>query len=102
MAEHVLKLDGEKISDGKNGPTQGQIFVLNQDSNGGIEGLQAFFYDGTPIVLNETDIKHTKITSRDIDRQGYPHYFLKEISESPISVEKISVDGTLLNALSTV
>ena len=86
--DDYLKLDGEKISDGKNGPTQGQIFVLNQDSNGGIEGLQAFFYDGTPIVLNETDIKHTKITSRDIDRQGYPHYFLKEISESPISVEK--------------
>ncbi len=50
------------------------------------------FYDQTPLELGEEDIKHTAITSRDIDRQEYPHYFLKEISESPLSVEK-----TLLN-----
>jgi glucosamine--fructose-6-phosphate aminotransferase (isomerizing) len=37
-------------------------------------------------------IRTTPITTRDIDRQDYPHYFLKEISESPVSVEK-----TLLN-----
>ena len=83
-----LKLDGEKVVEGIDGETQGQIFVLDQASFGGIEGIAAMYYDGTPIVLTEADVKHTDITSRDIDRHNYSHYFLKEISESPLSVEK--------------
>ncbi|MGD9005675.1 MAG: SIS domain-containing protein, partial [Desulfobacterales bacterium] len=85
---YYLKLDGEKQIDGKQGRTQGQIFILDQTSNGGLDGIRAQFYDGTPLALNENDIKHTEITTRDIDRQDYPHYFLKEISESPASVDK--------------
>ena len=87
-----LKMNGEKVVDGKNGKTQGQIFVLDQRSTGGISGITAMYYDGTPIQLTDADIKHTEITSRDIDRQQFPHYFLKEISEAPLSVER-----TLLN-----
>ncbi len=83
-----LKLDGEKTVDGKNGKTQGQIIILDQESPGGLKGIASMYYDGTPINLGENDIKHTEITSRDIDRQGFPHYFLKEISESPLSVER--------------
>lgn len=85
---YFIKMDGEKEVQGKNGLTQGQIFILDQKSSGGIDGIAAKYYDGTPVVLNEKDIKYTEITSRDIDRQDYPHYFLKEISEAPISVEK--------------
>ncbi|MCB2148271.1 MAG: SIS domain-containing protein [Deltaproteobacteria bacterium] len=87
-----LKMNGEQIVDGKNGPTQGQIFILDQRSPGGLAGITAMYYDGTPIQLSDDDVKRTEITSRDIDRQGYPHYFLKEISEAPQSVER-----TLLN-----
>ncbi len=88
-----LKLDGEKEITGKNGEKiKGQIFVLDQNSSGGLDGISAMFYDGTLLELGDDDIKSSVITSRDIDRQGYPHYFLKEISESPMSVEK-----TLLN-----
>lgn len=83
-----LKMDGEKITEGKSGPTQGQIFVLDQDSKGGLDGIFACYYDGTVIDLNKNDLKTTAITSRDIDRQDYPHYFLKEVSEAPASVEK--------------
>ena len=83
-----LKLDGEKIVQGDQGETQGQIFILDQSSAGGLDGITAMYYDGTPLHLTESDIKHTDITSRDIDRQHFPHYFLKEISESPLSVEK--------------
>ncbi|MBW1821487.1 MAG: glutamine--fructose-6-phosphate aminotransferase, partial [Deltaproteobacteria bacterium] len=86
--QSFIKMDGEMVADGIEGNTQVQIFTLSQKSDGGIEGIHAMFYDGTPIKLGEKDIKHTKITSRDIDRQKFPHYFLKEISESPISVEK--------------
>ncbi|MDM8516784.1 SIS domain-containing protein [Desulfobacterales bacterium HSG16] len=87
-----LKLDGEKIIQGKNGPVSGQVFILDQESSGGLSGISAMYYDGSPITLDSDQIKKTEITSRDIDRQDFPHYFLKEISESPESVEK-----TLLN-----
>ena len=83
-----IKMDGEKEIQGKNGLTQGQIFILDQKSPGGVDGITAMYYDRTPIILNENDIKYTEITSRDIDRQDFPHYFLKEISEAPVSVEK--------------
>jgi glucosamine--fructose-6-phosphate aminotransferase (isomerizing) len=85
---YYLKLDGEKTLEGKHGQTQGQIFILDQLSSGGLDGIKAQYYDGTPLDLNENDIKFTEITSRDIDRQNFPHYFLKEISESPDSVAK--------------
>ena len=83
-----LKLNGEKVVEGKEGPTQGQIFILDQGSPGGLAGIRAQYYDGTPIALSPEDIQHTLITSRDIDRQNFPHYFLKEISEAPRSVAR--------------
>jgi glucosamine--fructose-6-phosphate aminotransferase (isomerizing) len=99
--QDYIKMDGETVAPGKKGSTQGQIFILNQASAGGLTGITAMYYDGTALELTEDDIKHTAITSRDIDRQAYPHYFLKEISESPDSMEKtlqnrwkISEDGS--------
>ncbi|MBI9088759.1 MAG: SIS domain-containing protein [Desulfobacterium sp.] len=73
-----LKLNGEKA---------GQIMVLDQNSSGGLSGLSSLAYDGTPIEISQEDIQTSEITGRDIDRQNYPHYFLKEISEAPTSVE---------------
>jgi glucosamine--fructose-6-phosphate aminotransferase (isomerizing) len=78
-----IKIDGEKVVQGATGKTQGQVFVLDQASAGGLAGIRAMYYDGTPIELGEADVRQTEITSRDIDRQGFAHYFLKEISESP-------------------
>ncbi len=86
--DEYLKLDGEKQFNGKNGLTSGQIVILDQNSRGGLNGVKAMYYDGTPLTFGVEDIKRTRITSRDIDRQHFPHYFLKEISESPASVEK--------------
>jgi len=83
-----IKLEGEKIVEGKNGKIQGQILIADQMSEGGLAGVKSFYYDGTPVELKEEDIQHTGITSRDIDRQDFSHYFLKEITESPVSVEK--------------
>jgi len=84
---NFLKMDGEQVVEGSAGPTQGQLFVCDQDSSGGLAGISARYYDGTPLKLDDSHVKNTEITSRDIDRQNYPHYFLKEISESPLSVE---------------
>ena len=85
--DRYLKLDGESVIDGRAGQTQGQIFILDQQSAGGLDGIKAMYYDGSAVRLSPEDIKTTALTSRDIDRQGFPHYFLKEISESPASVE---------------
>ena len=83
-----LRMNGDQIVEGPMGSTQGQIFILNQDSGGGLGGITAAYYDGTPITFKPEDVQETEITSRDIDRQNYPHYFFKEISEAPSSVEK--------------
>lgn len=83
-----IKLDGESVVEGRSGKTQGQIVILDQSGGGGLEGITSMYYDGTPCRLTERSLKQTALTSRDIDRQNYPHYFLKEISESPASVAK--------------
>ncbi len=71
-----------------NGEDKGQIVILDQRSEGGVSGIRSFYYDNTLINLEENQVLTSQITSRDIDRQNFPHYFLKEISESPGSVEK--------------
>jgi glucosamine--fructose-6-phosphate aminotransferase (isomerizing) len=86
--QDYIKLDGESVVEGRSGKTQGQIVVLDQAGGGGRQGIMSMYYDGTPCPLSEGSFKHTALTSRDIDRQDYPHYFLKEISESPASVAK--------------
>ncbi|MCF8045412.1 MAG: SIS domain-containing protein [Desulfarculaceae bacterium] len=90
------------------GGDKGQIVVLDQNCAGSTEGISSFYYDNKEIRISEEDILESGITSRDIDRQNFPHYFLKEISESPVSFERTLEDkfetdqetglaGTVLN-----
>jgi len=83
-----IKMEGEKTFTGSDRKGQGQIFILDQNSSGGLAGIKAMYYDGSPVQLSEAAIKQTEITSRDIDRQDFPHFFSKEVSESSGSVEK--------------
>jgi len=84
-----IKLDGATLNPSTTGPAvNGQIFILDQASSGGLEGISAISYDGTPIEIGPDLIRKTPLNSRDIDRQDFDHYFLKEISESPASVRK--------------
>jgi len=83
-----VKMDGEKPSTGDRPDTNGQIYILDQDSSGGVDGICSSYYDGTPLLLTRADIQRAEITTRDIDRRGYPHFFLKEITESTLSVKK--------------
>jgi len=80
-----------------NGEERGQIVILDQQSEGGNSGVKSFYYDNSPIIIEKKDILTSQITSRDIDRQGFPHYFLKEICESPSSVEKTMENRFHLN-----
>jgi glucosamine--fructose-6-phosphate aminotransferase (isomerizing) len=80
-----VRLDGESVSDSG---SQGQVMILDRAGAGTLHGMSRLAYDGTPIPLDEADIAHAEITTRDIDRAGFPHYLLKEIGESPQSLRK--------------
>ena len=79
-----IKLNGEAFHHN----TSGQIFVLDQNAGSGIAGITTCFYDGAPVQLTENDLQTAEITTRDIDRSDFPHYFLKEISESALSIKR--------------
>jgi glutamine---fructose-6-phosphate transaminase (isomerizing) len=81
---HFIKMNGETL----NGAAAGQIFILDQNHGGGLAGIAACFYDGTAIRLTDGRLQTAEITTRDIDRSNYPHYFLKEISESALSIKR--------------
>jgi glucosamine--fructose-6-phosphate aminotransferase (isomerizing) len=83
-----IKMDGEIESVPGDPHSSGQMFILDQTATGGLTGIKARFYNGKPVELAEKDIKHAEITTRDIDRGSFPHFFLKEITESAHSVRK--------------
>jgi len=81
---HFLKMDGETpAATGE----AGQIFILDEVA-GGAAGIQAFSYDGAPLAITPAMVQQAEITTRDIDRGEYPHYFLKEINEAGASIRK--------------
>lgn len=81
---HFLKMSGETAS----GSVAGQIFILDQKRRAGVGGIEACFYDGAPIHLTDDHLQTAEITTRDIDRSNHPHFFLKEISESALSIKR--------------
>jgi glucosamine--fructose-6-phosphate aminotransferase (isomerizing) len=80
-----VRLDGESVSETG---SRGQVMVLDRAGAGTLAGLRRLAYDGTDIPLAETDVSHAEITTRDIDRAGFPHYLLKELTEAPQSFRK--------------
>jgi glucosamine--fructose-6-phosphate aminotransferase (isomerizing) len=82
-----IKMNGDTINSGESAAA-GQIFILDQNSSGGLAGIKACCYDGDEIILKEESLQKAEITTRDIDRGDYPHFFLKEISESAVSIRK--------------
>lgn len=82
-----IKMNGEKPSSPEK-MGAGQIAVLDQDAPGGAAGIRGLFYDGTPLPFDQDEVRRAEMTTRDIDRGDYPHYFLKEITESALSVRK--------------
>ena len=82
-----VKMNGE-VDIANDSTAAGQIFILDQNSCGGLSGIKACSYDGVEFKLTENDVQRAQITTRDIDRGDYPHYFLKEMSESAVSVKR--------------
>jgi glucosamine--fructose-6-phosphate aminotransferase (isomerizing) len=75
-----LRMDGEA--------TGGQIVVLDRAAAGSLGGVERLAYDGSPLPVDPSEVVTAEITTRDVDRAGYPHFLLKEISEAPQSFRK--------------
>lgn len=88
LTPYFIKMDGERERVEGDSRTRGQVFVLSRDGGGNTGGISAFCYDGEPIRISREQIEKAEITTRDINRKDYPHFFLKEIREAPLSVRK--------------
>ena len=80
-----VRLDGEATTETG---SQGQVMILDKAGAGALDGMQRLAYDGADLPLSPDDVATAEITTRDIDRAGFPHYLLKEITEAPQSFRK--------------
>ena len=80
-----VSLEGEKERVPGERLSRGTVAVL--DAAGGAGPPRLLSYDGTP-VAGEAEPKRAQITTRDVDRGAFPHFFRKEIEQSPVSVAK--------------
>ncbi len=84
-----LRMDGETPADlGSPNASRGQIVRLDGRRAGSLDGVERIAYDGTPLPASDADVVTAEITTRDIDRGDFPHFLLKEITESPVSFRK--------------
>ena len=93
-----IRMDGDK--------TGGEIVTLNRSGAGTLEGVTRRLYNGAAGDLGPSAVLKAGITTRDVDRRGYDHFLLKELTESPDSFRKtlrgrlrIGGDGTAAVAL---
>ena len=85
VTTRYLRMDGETPGPGGE---PGQVVVLDRAGAGSLDGVQRLAYDGAALPVAEGELVDAEITTRDIDRGDFPHFFLKEVSEAPGSMRK--------------
>ncbi|MCG3135853.1 MAG: hypothetical protein HMLKMBBP_03625 [Planctomycetes bacterium] len=83
-----LKLDGEKDRVPGEFATRGQIVRLASSSDAGRAGLARSGFDGADLPVAESEVRTAEITTRDVDRGSFDHFFRKEITQSARSVAR--------------
>lgn len=78
--DRYVRMDGES--------TRGQVVVLDRSGAGRLDGMRRYRYDGGELPLSESDVTVAEITTRDVDRGGFQHFLLKELTEAPSSFRK--------------
>jgi glucosamine--fructose-6-phosphate aminotransferase (isomerizing) len=78
--DRYLRLDGES--------TRGQVVAISRDGAGTLGGISRYRYDGTILPVGEGEVVRAEITTRDVDRGGFQHFLLKELTEAPASFRK--------------
>jgi glutamine---fructose-6-phosphate transaminase (isomerizing) len=78
--ERYVRMDGES--------TQGQVVTLTRSQAGTLAGLARSRYNGAALPAGPSDVVTAEITTRDVDRRGFDHFLLKELTEAPASFRK--------------
>jgi glucosamine--fructose-6-phosphate aminotransferase (isomerizing) len=78
-------LEGEKERTPGDRASRGTAAVLDASGDAGAPSLRAF---GGAAVDGDAGLRRAQITTRDVDRGAFPHFFRKEIEQSPVSVAK--------------
>jgi len=78
--EQYVRMDGES--------TQGQIVILTRNQAGTLAGMARSRYNGSALPVEPSDVVTAEITTRDVDRRGFDHFLLKELTEAPASFRK--------------
>ena len=74
--------------EGEGERSSGQVVTLDRAGAGSLAGVRRCGYDGADRPPLAADVRQAEVTTRDIDRAGFPHFLLKEISEAPQSFRK--------------
>jgi glucosamine--fructose-6-phosphate aminotransferase (isomerizing) len=82
---YYFRLDGETADESGH---HGQIVMLDRSGAGTTDGVRRESYDGMPLPVGAGEVRTAQVTTRDIDRSGFSHFLLKEISEAPQSFRK--------------
>lgn len=89
QTSRFLRMDGTTERVPGKAETTGQVLVLDDRKVAeGLQGIECWSFDGHRLDLDERQLREAEITTRDINRGQYEHFLLKEISESPLSIEK--------------
>ena len=87
--DQYLRMDGESPGNPDNAAaSRGQVVILDRAGAGEIAGITRLAYDATKLPVADGDLASAGVTTRDIDRGDHPHFLMKEIGESPGSLEK--------------
>jgi glucosamine--fructose-6-phosphate aminotransferase (isomerizing) len=78
------------------GTSGGEVVICRREGAGTLQGISRFSYAGEESPVAQHELRAAEITTRDVDRRGFRHFLLKEISESPLSVRK-TLRGKLVN-----
>jgi glucosamine--fructose-6-phosphate aminotransferase (isomerizing) len=83
-----VKLDGERDRVPGDPSTRGEIAIVSDEGPRGAEGVDRRGFDGKRLPVAPKDVRTAEITTRDVDRGDFEHFFRKEITQSSRSVRR--------------
>jgi glucosamine--fructose-6-phosphate aminotransferase (isomerizing) len=83
-----VKLDGESERIAGDPKSAGEMVVASSAGPRGRVGLRRRGLDGTELPVPEDDVRQAEITTRDVDRGEFEHFFRKEITQASRSAAR--------------
>lgn len=85
QADRYLRVDG---TPGTDSGERDALMALHRDGAGEITGLSRYSIQGEPRPVSLSEIMTADISARDVDRNAFPHFMLKELAQASKSVSK--------------